>query len=306
MDEIRHRQAQDRSDVPLYLTLPGALGLDIHRMVSEGLLHLTETGAIADPEDFLVVAIESNSDAASNLSRSFPGLQILRQSVRDVLRGDNVIRLPEGAHLDICRALVVNLDLNSPLHAEEISDDLEFIPIRTLRKIAHVQEHHRHPEGWSLCLTLHSELVVSDVLADRACQYLFDQLTSNFQACPGFKEAFEQVTESKNVSVEEIRSLCTLSGEGADPTTEQARQRFLLIAVAKLIVDQLTGLGWEVQIHHAAFYGGDPAAPMLTWIVRFAPPVSGTATAERICQALEAFPATMDQSLALMAEGVAS
>src|SRR5262245_37762567 len=55
--------------IPLYLTLSGAEGHDIQRLIDEGILELTETRSVATGHQSKVVAIEHNPLAVLHLQK---------------------------------------------------------------------------------------------------------------------------------------------------------------------------------------------------------------------------------------------
>jgi len=149
-----------RADVPLYLTLSGADGKDISLLAEKGIIRRTEVGAIAPGDENKVVAVENNAMAVLDLQRKFPGLRIYEEPIQNLWSQDGPFAWPKGTNRQYCRAVVVNLDLNKPLLAVLKNGQLEFPILEGVRKLS--QLHAVNPRlNWSLCLTLHGEIVWS-------------------------------------------------------------------------------------------------------------------------------------------------
>ena len=110
VEEVQ-RLAGGDTDVPLYLTMPGARGGDIQALIDAGIIDLTETNAVADPEKTRLVAVENSPQAIVELQRHFPGLKILQEPIESLLHSDKLTAWPEGEHKKFFRARVVNFDL---------------------------------------------------------------------------------------------------------------------------------------------------------------------------------------------------
>jgi hypothetical protein len=108
----------DPGGVPLYLTTPGALGMDIALLVENGILELEENEAVKEPEKLRLVAIESSLLANAKLRKKFPGIRILETDLRSALKAENMMNFPEKPNRPLFRARVVNLDLETRLEAE--------------------------------------------------------------------------------------------------------------------------------------------------------------------------------------------
>lgn len=279
LDVIRRRAPTRHDNVPLYVTLAGAEGFDIALLVEEGIIELTENGAIADASKSVAIAIESNSDARSQLLSKFFGLEVLPGPFENLIHGASLIRYPTGKNLEIWRSLVINLDLNDPLKLELDGEDLVLPLIENLVKVATMQRDNAHQDGWTLLLTLHSALVVQSAqVKDAVCGALAKIMEENFSHSDVYAAKFvERVGSTPDASY--FGSLCTIRGEYDDPATEVLRQRTLLMLVPKFIVDAAASLGWSVTVGSSAFYGGEGDAPMATWVLDFAPTAKASASA---------------------------
>lgn len=279
LEVIRRRASNRPDDVPLYVTLAGAEGLDIDLLVNEGIVKVTETGAIADTSQRAIVAIESNSDARSRLLHKRPGLEVLPEKFENLLRGTSRIRYPEGRHISVFRPLVLNLDLNDPLLLVLDENSLQCPLVESLVKVATMQRDGPHDQGWSLLLTLHGAIVVTDAAAREAiCIELAQVMAHNFSASEKYASRFEKFFGLRP-GAGWFEALCTLRGEEDDPSTEGLRQKAMLLLVPKLIVDRSASMGWAINVASSAYYGGGGDAPMVTWAIDFAPTTAAGASA---------------------------
>lgn len=248
-------------EIPMYLTLPGAEGRDIQLLVEHGLLRLTEAEirGIVEEDKGKVVAVESNSRAITELQKRFPNLRILRVPINDLIRGEALTSWPQGVHAHLCRARVVNLDLNSPLHAREQEGDIVFPVIRWIAKFA--QLHAEPPLDWSLCLTLNGGLVWDATV----CRYTKNLLVENFQREPRFAESCKihlgSALYNQIEAPEDEVDFSSLS--------EAAQQQVLMILVPKLITQYVQHQGWKIRTQRNLRYQGGGGAPMVTWVVHF-------------------------------------
>jgi hypothetical protein len=287
LEKILERRAQYNGDVPVYLTLAGAEGYDIEMLIAADVLQVTDTGAIVDPEALLVVAVESNSDASSELQRKFSGLEVVQDRLENLFHGNSVIRFPNGRHLNFARSLVVNLDLDEPLHIVCEADVFDVSVIGLLTKVAQVHLHQPSSGGWTLLLTLHGEIIVSEECLEAVGGFLADTLEANFSVSADFQVRFAEITGDRAPGAAYFSSLCTRRGESSDPSTAEQRQRLLTVLVPKLVVDTVVGLGWSVELARSAIYGGTNEAPMIMWIFDFSPATGFATTVTRTISALK-------------------
>ncbi|MDZ7734536.1 MAG: hypothetical protein U5R31_16940 [Acidimicrobiia bacterium] len=257
LDVVKRRAPARSADVPLYVTLPGAEGFDIQLLVDEGLLALTETGAISEGSKNVVVAIECKSDARAQLLEKFYGLEVLPERFENLIRGRRRIAYPDGRHLSIWRSLVVNLDLNDPLHLTLDHGNLACPLVEHyLVKVATMQREVPHEAGWSLLLTLHGTILVDSKQLTSVCSALAKILDENMKSSEEYATNFAELV-GKEADADWLADLCTVKGDADGRNNEEMRQRVILMLVPKLIVEHLTGMGWNVTIGRSAFYGGD-------------------------------------------------
>jgi hypothetical protein len=255
-----YKQRFPQDDVPLYLTLSGPEGRDIDRFAQEGLVERTEVGGIAATSQHLVVAVVSSPIAVAELQGKFPGLKIVEQDFNSLIRGERLIRYPEGRHEQYCRARIVNLDLDEPLRAQETDGEIVFPVLSWIEKLA--QLHRQRPrKEWCLCLTLHGEIHWPAEI----CAPIRDFLAANFQLAPTFSRASRSylgVELHERIVQEGIRDFRAM-------TTER-QQRLLMVLVPKKIAQLVHNQGWRLKVARSLRYGEPPEeAPMVTWIVDF-------------------------------------
>jgi hypothetical protein len=245
---------------PLYLTLPGAEGRDLTLMVERGVLGVTEVGSLTTEDQGKVVAVESSGEAVLSLQRLFPGLKILEQDINSLVRGQGPIAWPQGDDVRICRARIINLDLNTPLRATVVGGQLSFPTLEIIRKFAQVHAVDP-PVSWTLFLTLHGE-IHCDVGIDESVRQF---LANNFGTVPAFGNACRAFLGEKLFN--------RLEAVGPIRFTELARieqQRVLMALVPKAIARRVVGQGWRIVPSLNWRYGGTgAAAPMVTWVLRF-------------------------------------
>lgn len=246
-------------EVPLYLTLSGASGLDLVALIKEGIIKTTEVGSISSECQSKFGAIERNSSAIAELQRRFPGLKIFGQPIESLVRGSKLTAYPNGEHERWCRARVINLDFDSSLGISEEDGEPQFPILTWIRKLA--QLHANSPRiEWCLFLTLNSTIQWSKQVNDGVRSFL----TSNFQKIDEFRERAKTILgeELFKLLAQEAINFATL------PPTQQ--QKILMLFVPKKIAQLVRDQGWRIQTHCNLRYGGDDGeAPMVTWILCF-------------------------------------
>ena len=247
------------SKEPWYLTLSGAEGRDIQVIIEEGLISLTEVNSIAEEDQYKIIAVERNNRAIAKLQRKFIGLRIKEVDFRNLIRGEGQFSWPLGEDIKVCRARVVNLDLNSPLKAQRTERKVVFPVLEWIRKLCQI---HAHPPqtDWTLCLTLHGEIVWPEDVN----QWTKDFLSENLR-----REAlFER--SCKDFFGEKLFNLATrdIDTNFLDLDWEE-QQKFIMVLVPKIISRLVHNEGWRVQTERNLRYGGKDRAPMVTWIVKF-------------------------------------
>lgn len=245
-------------DQPVLLTLAGAEGHDIQRMIDRGLIETTEVGGIAAHDQNVVVAVENSPTAILALQRKFPGLRIRQSLFSGMLAGDSRIRYPNGKDQTYCRAQVVNLDLNQSLVPRENHGSRYFPIIRWIEKLSEL--HSVPPIDWTLCLTLHGQIHWDANTSDEAQRFYRE----NVDRSP---ELESQLTVLLGQEIH--------SGIMADTAFDMSsidravQQKILMLMVPKYIVRSVTSAGWRVSTSANLRYGGSSHAPMVTWIFDF-------------------------------------
>jgi hypothetical protein len=251
----------DQRPPPLYLSLCGAKGLDILKLVDQGIVSRSKTGAIAEEDLGRIVAIESDPDAAIKLRETFPGLDVLDRKLEDLLNMPSDMAWPEKKLRRIFRSQVINLDLNSALAARIKQNQLQFPVVKMIEKLAilHAQE----PQvDWSLCLTLHADLAFDPGAIARVSSFLAE----NFKREEVFAAA------SSGLLGQELYEKLN-SGECPDDLVggldSADIQNLLMALIPKRIINDTHRHGWKVTTRRNLRYGAAPSAPMVSWILDF-------------------------------------
>ena len=260
LDQVKDiAQENPSSDEPLYLTLPGAEGLDIQLLIENKLISLTEVRSIAEADQGKIVAVESNNQAVLSLQKKFVGLKIKEVDFRSFIHSEGIFSWPEGEDERYCRARVVNLDLNSPLKAEIVEQKIVFPVLEWIGKLCHI--HAKPPRlNWTLCLTLHGEVTWSKDVDQFTQKFLRDNLGRE----PDFDE------RCRNFFGADLYTKAT----GAeclhfDQLPREDQQKVIMVLVPKLIAGHVHNAGWRVKTEVNLRYGGGEHAPMVTWIFKF-------------------------------------
>lgn len=249
---------------PLFLTLPGPAAHDVRLLIDQGLLELTESGAVAEDQQFRVICIERDGMAVAELNRQFPGMKIMEGTVEDLLRGLSQFTWPTTKDRHFFRARVVNLDLNKALVARPADGEMVFPVIEVIRKLV---ELHASPQRlrWTLCLTLHGGIPWGGEVAESAQAFMRENLDRDVKFRVHATSALTQEFVERLVAANtiEFRDL---------PREEQ--QRFLMVFVPKKIAQVVQNSGWRLVTKHNFRYGTAPNAPMAAWILEFIPATS--------------------------------
>lgn len=260
VDEVRAAaQQSSASGEPLYLTLPGAEGRDIQLLINEGLIALTEVNSIVEEDLGKIVAVENNNQAIAALQRKFIGLRIKEVPFQNLIRGEEQFSWPEGEDEVICRAKVINLDLNTPFRAQRRDGDVVFPVLAWIRKLCQI--HAKHPcIDWTLCLTLHGEVVWPENVSRYTRDFLCENLDREALFADGCKEFLGEV----------LFQLTTRDdGPCFTDLDRSDQQKLIMVMVPKIIVRLVHNEGWRVRTERNLRYGGGERAPMVTWIVKF-------------------------------------
>lgn len=257
---IREVAAQyPETEVPWYLTLSGAEARDVQLLIDEGLIALTEVHSIREKDQHKVVAVENNNQAILELQKKLPGLKIKKAQFQELIRGEKIFSWPDGDDEKYCRAHVINLDLNAPFRGTICSEDVVFPVLHWVKKLC--QLHSKPPRyDWTLCLTLHGEVV----WPEEVNTWIKNFLLENLRREPEFAAACREFLG------EELVTLVT-GGAAIDfrNLDRAEQQKVIMVMVPKMIAKLVHIEGWEVSTQHNLSYGQEECAPMVTWIVRF-------------------------------------
>ncbi len=257
-------QQIDRPDLevppPLYMTLSGALGMDIELLSARGLVKKTETGAVHPDHYHKFIAVESSPTAVLALQKKFPGLKILEVSFVNLVRSSSPTAWPTGEHKDLCRARVINLDLNAGLVATEDQGQVVFPLLTVVRKLCQV--HALPPQlDWHLLLTIDGRINWTEEVGRAVQAFLAENFRREVEFADGSrgflgKELYEQIDA---IRVQDCGLL--------DSDNQQA---LLMLLVPKKIVQLVHDQGWRLVTLRNLRYGGTAdRAPMVTWLLHF-------------------------------------
>lgn len=251
------------TDGALYLTLPGAEGLDIELLIRAGVVSVTETGAIVGEDQQKIIAIESNMEAIVKLQRKFPGLKIRESSLENVLNGIGLFAWPTNdIKKDLC-ARVINIDSDRSLKTK-VQQGVSFPLANVVKKISLL--HKEPPDGvvapqtWTLCLTVNSTINWPDQAVKYFLEFLGENCRVHVDFCAHAASLFgDEFVERLKFSPNEI----------VLQDLDQAHQRQLLcVFIPKLLISEINDHRWTVESCKALNYGGtDGQAPMTTIIM---------------------------------------
>lgn len=249
------------ADEFLYLTLPGAEGRDVKALIDAGVIDTLETPAIATKDAHRVAAIESRAEAESELQGRFPGLLVKRMSLESLVHSHSLITWPQGESRDLCRAKVMNLDLNSPFKIDTADGQLLFPQVRWISKLA---ELHAAPPrvDWCLLLTLHAQIEWPATVEAR----IKALLAENFQGSQEFAVAAERLLGGSTYSALAEKSTELILSE----LSKREQQLVLMTLIPKKLAQALRGTGWRLVTRRNLRYGGiRNRAPMISFIFDF-------------------------------------
>ena len=257
---------ESRGKEPLYLTLPGAEGLDIASFIERGLIRTTENGGIHEQDTDLIVAVESDRSAYLAVKKQYPGLVVLEERFENVLQGKSSLRYPTGRHLNAAKARIVNLDLNEPLGAKVRPDG--GLAIELMAILAKLAQLHAEPEGrrWWLFLTLHGEVTWDVKTCTLISQYLQQNLerSSKYTTCLTSLVGADLVGKLKQGTPVNFKRL---AGD--------IQQKIIMALVPKRIAFATHQQGWRIETAENIRYGGVlQRAPMTSWMLEFIPDAS--------------------------------
>lgn len=244
---------------PVYLTLCGKSATEIEMLIERGLMTRSETGAITSGGD-RYVAVESSPDAVFYLQDKYPGLKILGQNIRDLLRSENFMTWPNKDMRKFVRAKIVNLDLNQSLGASVTKGQVRFADLEIVDKIARLHGH-EEPLDWQLFVTLNAQINWKDPIATAVLTFLRE----NFLIEPRFEARCGEVLDEEVMDI--IR---TGDAARALQLDMPGAQQLLMAFVPKKVAHMAHAHGWLVSTERNLHYGGTgDAASMVTWMFRF-------------------------------------
>jgi hypothetical protein len=261
VDLFKEEASDANEEVPLYLTLSGAEGLDISALAAAGAIQLTETGAIAEDSARLLVAVESSPLAQLEVKRKYPGLEVIDASISDVLSGLTQLRYPTHDRFRAARSTIVNLDFNSSLDVQSTNGSLDLKLLQLLKKLAQIHTEPA-PARWFLLLTLNSTITWEPAASAMVVSYL----RANLGQSPDYASHLRNLMG--DALFEDV-----VNGDPDFRSWSQLDQQKLLLAfVPKRIAFETHHQGWIVRTRHSVRYGGEAAtAPMTSWILEFVP-----------------------------------
>jgi hypothetical protein len=247
--------------LPLYLTLPGAEGLDIKKLIERQIVRLAENKAIAPEDEWKVVAVESNNSARYELKHNLKGLKVVGDHLESLLASRKPTAWPKGEPVQWCRAHVVNLDLNESLRcANEANGRLVFPTVELISKFA--QLHNKDPAlDWTLCLTVAAEIHWQP----EQCKAVQKFLRENFTREPQFaSHSHELLGDRLFEALSSDRELDMTTLNGID------KQALLMVFLPKRIITDTYQQGWKIVTARNLRYGGqDKSQRMVSLIMRF-------------------------------------
>lgn len=256
---IAAHQATGPTKHPLYLTLSGAEGRDIELLLQHRIISKTAAGNIAQSDQLRVVAVEKSKLSVLALQRKYPGLKILEVPFESLLCGDNPTSWPGPNHELLCRAHVVNLDLNGSLSYRDEAGQISFPQLAWIEKLA--QLHAKPPRlDWILCLTLSAAINCPANVWE--CIGAF--LKENCQREPAFQKACQTTLGNELMSTVEGERFAELA-----QCSQIDKQHILMAFVPKKIAHLIHRQGWLVRTTTNLRYGGTAKeAAMVTWVVK--------------------------------------
>jgi hypothetical protein len=260
MEVLEAGEAEE--DGPLYLGLCGAKGLDILKLVERGIIRRTETGAIAEEDLGKLYAIESDRNAALSLQEEFGGLEVLDNTIENILQMPSDLAWPGKRLKKILRSRVVNLDLNACLAAELKQQQLHFPVVKMVEKLSRLHAESPHVD-WTLCLTLHADLKFQPGAFRRIAAYLAE----NFSREAKYAEASCTLLGD---DLYKMLSEGTCEDGTAKELSPEKIQCLMMALIPKRIISDTHRHGWKVSTRRNIRYGATAdIAPMVSWILDF-------------------------------------
>lgn len=260
INEIKQISDGFDSDIPLYLTLPGAEGIEIRLLIEEGIIGLTEVNSIRESDTRKIIAVENNNEAVLSLQKKFPGLKICQVDFGALIRGPQLFSWPDRRSQDwqACRSKIVNLDLNGNLLTARDGDQNVFIIPRWIEKLCEI--HGAQPSiDWTLFLTLRGEIL----WADSINMFIHNFLIDNMRREPEFR------TRCLDYWGSELYERIIAEESDYKSFDRDEQQMILIVLVPKLITNYVCSRGWRVITRRGIKYGGGSTSPMVSFIMSF-------------------------------------
>lgn len=273
--EVRKRKFLTAREIPFYLTLAGAKGLDLQTLIEAGVIETTETMAIKEGDNRRVIAVERDDRSVLELQRNFAGLAIRTGDIFEILQGISPIAFPTGETRRVCRASVVNLDFNIALQYRSGT-------FRVLEAVVKLGSLHvmQPPVPWTLFLTVNSNINWEEAVSASVQVMVIEQCRANPMLESGCmkllgQDIYKELEEGNYVNLADL--------------TPDGQQAFLMIFVPVWLALKINPQGWQLRVVKNMRYGGEPGvAPIVSWIMEFEPDerVGGTPQA-RMRESLE-------------------
>jgi len=259
LQKAEEHAGKGTASTPLYFTLPGAAATEVNMLIAAGLIKMEENGAIHKDSAHALVCLEYDQKVYLEIQRKYSGLKIIRANVEEFIHGNSRIRFPTGEQEKYCRSKVVNLDLNETWSPKFIQDDA-LVPVLTwIQKFGAMHERDPRVE-WSLLLTLHGECPWDDQQANLMQHTLLEILSDTSECREQLKqwlgeEVFDQITSGGFTGFRTLQ--------------RDIQQKLLMWLVPAMISEQCHKQGWAISVAKNLYYGSEPVAPMVTWVIDF-------------------------------------
>lgn len=250
-------QFQEAHNQPLYLTLAGSEALDIQLLVKEGLVTVSETGAI-NPLD-QVVAFERSPIALAALKKRFGGLRVFEHDLVAIMQRASVTSPPVDVRfLD---AAFINLDLFDSLEPEISGTMIRFPIVEAAVGFAHVKAARRRT-WYCLFLTVNGTINWDAEVKRRTAE----AVRANVEQDSEFRNALTAKFGGQWAERFASDTLLANDEQLSRLFADLESQRFLQLYIPKAIAYRLHSDGWRVTTRQNWRYHGAGSAPMVTFI----------------------------------------
>lgn len=250
-----------KSEIPLYLTLPGSDGYDIQMLIDHDLIELTDVKSVKEKDIQKVIAIEKNNKAVLNLQKKFIGLRIEEQSLESILKGVGLQSWPSKKEKEIFKAHIINLDFDGSLNSNDINGTVEIKEIEWINKICLIKKEQKL-DAWTLFLTLNAS---KSSLKKYMIDFIRAFLNDNINRSSDFSDLSKKFLNKKIFTKLKDNSDLKLS----DLSDEDCRMLFMVF-IPKYISNKVHTEGWRLTTDFNLHYGdGKKRAPMVSWCITF-------------------------------------